>query len=52
MSTCGGIGNDTVCPQDCKYFEKSLKDEYTCTYNPFSNICTCLEAQVDRDGEK
>jgi hypothetical protein len=52
MSICGGIGHETICPQDCQYFEKSKNDASICTWNPFDEYCTCFEAQSDRNGGK
>ena len=47
MSKCGGYEENNF--PKCAYYEES-RSLQPCTWNPFHNICTCIKAQLNRDG--
>ena len=47
MSTCGGYEKNNF--EECEFHEES-KYISTCLWNPFSEVCTCISAQLNRDG--
>ena len=53
MSVCGAIIDDSLEQDTCEFYSKAPFEFRRCVHNPFSEFCTCLKAQQQRDaGEK